>query len=92
MIRDNGRPFRHHEPDPRGKDPRPVQHAVVQPVADLPRAEAVLATDEQRQVGLELTLGRGEQSHQTAEVVEVTMAQHQRIDRRRIDAKDPEIR
>ena len=57
----------------------------------LARAERLLAADVERQLRPQLALGLAQEAGETAEMVVVPVAQHQRVERGRVDAKQIRI-
>ena len=57
----------------------------------LARAEALLAADVERQLRAQLAFGLAQEAGKAAEMVVVAVAQHQRVEPRRVDAEQPGI-
>ena len=91
MVGDQRRPFSHHQGETGVGDRVPVERAELAAVQPLASAEAILASEEQRQAFLHLILVGRQKAGHPAVMVEMAVAQHQGVDASRIDAKDRQI-
>ena len=68
-----------------------VERAVLCVVSGCPRAKAIFAADEERQIFLELAFVRREKNDQPAEMIVMTVAQDERIEGRWVDLENGHV-
>src|SRR5215471_18424076 len=83
-------PFGHHERELSVRDRLSVERAIL-PSSGFARAKTILSADEEGQTFLKPTLVRRKEAHQPAEMVVMTVAQHQCIEAGGVDLQDRHV-